>query len=499
MATTYTLTGKAADLVGEDFAASDLTGYVESSQDVINEADVNTQRYGRKSLSFAGDGTWSVELVGTGDLVQAYRVVIRTRDRILGVKTVESGWFELTADAEFGDVVEVERIAIETAADYAAAAAASAAEAELIAGLTGEDAAVAALIGNEDSDTYAALQSVGGGSGLPKNIVTKTSAYTAAGGDFVRANTTSAGFTVTLPTSPATGTLVAVKKVSADSNTLTIAPAGGGTIDGDATATTITENAGIVVEHVGSNVWLVAASMSTTGPAGADGTDGIDAALSTIQDEGSSLPQRAILNVTGGGVTATDVGGKTVLNIPGGAGVPHVETRTGSFYTAPAGATVSSYQPSDGYTHVVPIFFSKSVTLDRIGLGIAQAGDAGCKVRLGIYADDGSMNAGALILDAGQIAADVVAINGSAPEITISQVLSAGIYWLAAVQQGAGSMIPRAVTNSPVQIPVASKATIENASPVGFADNGGVSGALPGTFSATYNQPACPRVFVRVA
>lgn len=37
-----------------------------------------------------------------------------------------------------------------------------------------------------------------------------------------------------------------------------------------------------------------------------------------IQDEGVSLTQRAILNFTGAGVTATDSGGKTVVTIPGG-------------------------------------------------------------------------------------------------------------------------------------------------------------------------------------
>lgn len=40
----------------------------------------------------------------------------------------------------------------------------------------------------------------------------------------------------------------------------------------------------------------------------------------TIQDEGISLAQRASLNFTGTGVTATDAGGKTVVTIPGGGG-----------------------------------------------------------------------------------------------------------------------------------------------------------------------------------
>lgn len=114
-----------------------------------------------------------------------------------------------------------------------------------------------------------------GGSGLPQNVVTKTTAYTAASGDFVEADCTTAGFTVTLPAAPTVGALVAVKKVSNDANTLTIVPGGtGGNIDGDPNATTSTLMAGAVFEHVGSNVWRIAASMTTTGPQGPQGPAG---------------------------------------------------------------------------------------------------------------------------------------------------------------------------------------------------------------------------------
>lgn len=116
----------------------------------------------------------------------------------------------------------------------------------------------------------------GGGAGLPSNIVSVSSAYSVPGaGYFVEADTTSAGFTVTLPAAPATGALVAAKKVSIDANTLTIAAGGGGTIDGSATTSTATQWAGVVLEHKGSNVWRVAASMTTTGPQGPQGVQGI--------------------------------------------------------------------------------------------------------------------------------------------------------------------------------------------------------------------------------
>lgn len=48
-----------------------------------------------------------------------------------------------------------------------------------------------------------------------------------------------------------------------------------------------------------------------------------------VQDEGSNLPVRTILDFQGAGVTAADVAGKTVVSIPGGGAVAPVY---GSFY-----------------------------------------------------------------------------------------------------------------------------------------------------------------------
>jgi hypothetical protein len=110
--------------------------------------------------------------------------------------------------------------------------------------------------------------------GLPSSTVTKTADYTADSGDLVEADATSAGLTVTLPELPAVGVLVAVKKIDSTANTVTITASNSGTIDGDSSATTQTQWAGAVFEHVGSDAWRVAASMSTTGPTGPTGPTG---------------------------------------------------------------------------------------------------------------------------------------------------------------------------------------------------------------------------------
>jgi hypothetical protein len=54
----------------------------------------------------------------------------------------------------------------------------------------------------------------------------KTSAYTAAAGDLVPANATTAGFTVTLPTAPADQTRISIKKIDTSANVVTIACGG---------------------------------------------------------------------------------------------------------------------------------------------------------------------------------------------------------------------------------------------------------------------------------
>ncbi len=76
--------------------------------------------------------------------------------------------------------------------------------------------------------------------GLRLGIVTKTTTYTATATDYtILCDTTTAGFTVTLPAAATVpGQVLNIKKISADVNTLTIDGNGAETIDGAATQTT---------------------------------------------------------------------------------------------------------------------------------------------------------------------------------------------------------------------------------------------------------------------
>lgn len=118
---TFTLTGTANDLVG-DGPTRTMRGYVQPSQPVINDADANVQHYGNKALTFDETGAWTIDLLETGDMVAAYRVVIEYVDDAPGsgspssrqVQRAVSNYFELTADTEFGSKVDVGLVAVTT-------------------------------------------------------------------------------------------------------------------------------------------------------------------------------------------------------------------------------------------------------------------------------------------------------------------------------------------------------------------------------------------------
>lgn len=89
-------------------------------------------------------------------------------------------------------------------------------------------------------------------------LVTKTGAYAVTKIDAtILADTTSAGFTVQLPSAASVPSQIfSVKKISSDGNTLTLNSASGN-IDGSASKTTTTQYAGWTVQSDGSNYFII--------------------------------------------------------------------------------------------------------------------------------------------------------------------------------------------------------------------------------------------------
>lgn len=143
-----------------------------------------------------------------------------------------------------------------------------------------------------------------------------------------------------------------------------------------------------------------------------------------------------------------------------------------SFGSASNGTKVSVQAQMEAYPFVV----NQSTTFDRIGINCSGAGTAGAVVRLGIYNNSGGLPT-TLVLDAGTIDA-----TGTGDKtITISQVLAAGIYWLAACTQGNPGTTPTLRVLQSNAFPL-----LGAAGPVFSANNGvqiaAITGALPSPF-----------------
>jgi hypothetical protein len=88
------------------------------------------------------------------------------------------------------------------------------------------------------------------GGGSTWTAVVKSAAYTAVSSNFVICDTTTSGFTVTLP-APANGAYVTVKKLTNNTNAVLVAPPSGSIDAGSATSTTIAVNSyGQVVDFI---------------------------------------------------------------------------------------------------------------------------------------------------------------------------------------------------------------------------------------------------------
>ena len=166
-------------------------------------------------------------------------------------------------------------------------------------------------------------------------------------------------------------------------------------------------------------------------------------------------------------------------------------------YMAASGATSVVPLPLTNETmYAVPIVFRNAGTLDSIGIQVGAVGNAGSKLRLGIYSDNGTgVYPGARLLDAGQVAADVT----GAAVITISQAVTAGAYWLVCVAQSAATTAP----SVPCPLVLSSRIMPTSLAAAAAGDGRsyqqtGVTGTLPATFTTSIATGIRdPRVVVR--
>jgi len=191
----------------------------------------------------------------------------------------------------------------------------------------------------------------------------KTSAYSAAAGDFVQCDPSSGGFTVTLPAVAVAnrGQAIIVKNTTSSANTITIAKSGSDTIDGSATSATIAKAYGtkMFVSDGTSNWDIVPVPVmgEIVATAGSEASHAIEVACSLTDYAGRAMGTTQVLVRTlavtadKGDLTAagTPVGTlKKAVNPSTGENVAWMETTSGGLFSF----TVTDSAAEDCLVHI---------------------------------------------------------------------------------------------------------------------------------------------------
>lgn len=116
--------------------------------------------------------------------------------------------------------------------------------------------------------------------------------------------------------------------------------------------------------------------------------------------------------------------------------LPHPGFVAGRYYTYPASGAAADFLMIENTLYFLPFFVPKTQAFDRLSFWISTgAGAAENEVRTGIYRNANG-TPGTRLVDNGR---SVVGTGTNAFEVTISQVLSPGWYWLAIIANRAPS------------------------------------------------------------
>jgi len=175
--------------------------------------------------------------------------------------------------------------------------------------------------------------------------------------------------------------------------------------------------------------------------------------------------------VSGSGTFSSEATLSIEFSRTGDIGLSGVLPMTSTYYyTSPA--SNSSVVAALNTAYFLPLVVPSQTTFDRIAVRTSGTFSGSGVARLGIYNDTNGQPS-TVVLNAGTVA-PVAA--GAGYEITINQMLAAGIYWLAFVSQTNASVNNyRTSTTAYFQTPAAS--TTGNAQSVGWTQTG-VSGAF---------------------
>lgn len=162
------------------------------------------------------------------------------------------------------------------------------------------------------------------------------------------------------------------------------------------------------------------------------------------------------------------------------------------WYTAPnTGTALTTGAPTANTLRAIPLIVPDTMTFDAIAINVTTllSGNA----RLGIYADNGNLYPGSLVLDAGTVSTTTTGVKS----ITINQTLNPGLYWLVLVSSAAPTIRCFAVAS---MIPIMGFDNTLGTAPGLFYTVAFTYAALPGTYPASATVGTAvpiPAIFVR--
>lgn len=291
---------------------------------------------------------------------------------------------------------------------------------------------------------------------------------------------------------------------SAESTGVKWAAASGGSYTAenarDDIATALTEGTGIDIT-VSDPSDTITVAVDTTTIATKSYVDAADAALQPLD---SDLTAIAAISPSNDDIIQRKAGAwtnRTMAQVRTDLGVVQIGSAGTNQYLFPAAPTSTSTSSSisNNSLRLVPWIVRSTLTIIRMGCIVTSSGQASSTFRLGIYSDSGNCYPGSLLLEAGSVATD----STGSPEVTISQQLTPGLYWVGGAHQGAGSSTAtfQTITSSwlpPVDIVLGTSAPASGATAYGFQQSS-VSGALPSTYTSTVTTTTgAVKVFVKV-
>jgi len=289
-----------------------------------------------------------------------------------------------------------------------------------VTGVTNTAIAIAAIAAGAQQDLYI-------------KSAARTSSATITNNEVALFDTTAGALTCTLPGVPSRGQIVVT--LTAGSNPLTISAGSGQTFNGSLSSITLTgsgQSVRLVGYQAGATYIIVANSSVGAGASGFAVGGDLTGYLPnpTVVSGSTSLAGKVQLtdstSSTSTTTAATPNSVKTAYDLANSAHAL-LNPISGLYYKTPTTTLTTTATTTVNTTHYTPIEFSQSVTLDRIAISTGSSFSGTASVRLGIFANS-SGKPGNLILDAGTVAPTAASTSYA---ITISQALSAGIYWVA--------------------------------------------------------------------